>query len=268
MSRRVLSSAYRAAALLLLAALAGAVQAAPTNYTLDDGDVVRVTVYNQPDLTLETQISPDGQISFPLLGPIRLAGLTYTQAEKLIGEQLEIGGFVRGANVNVLITQYRSRRLAVLGEVNRPTRLALDSATSLYDALALAGGVAASGGDKVIVLRAPRNGEQERLEFRLSDLVNRKASNVMVAGGDVVFVPKGEQFYVYGEVQRPGVFRLDRPTNVMQALSASGGFNTRADTRRLLVYRQQDDGSTREFELKPTDAMHDVDVLFIKESLF
>src|SRR6185369_6196468 len=79
-------------------------------YRLGSGDVVRIAVYNNPDLATEAQISQDGQISFPLIGGIAIGGLTKGEAEKSISQRLGAGGFVPNAFVNLLVTQYRSQQ--------------------------------------------------------------------------------------------------------------------------------------------------------------
>lgn len=263
---------YGAALLATLLCLARPTLAASNaDYTLGEGDVVKILVYDHPDLTTETQITADGQITFPLLGRVQLMGLTFNQAEKMVASKLESAGMVKSPNVTVMVTQYRSRRLSVLGEVNKPGRMALDSPTSLAEALALAGGVTPTAGNKVVLIRADGNGKQTRTEFTVAELLDdgvQGRAAIAVQAGDILFVPKAEQFFVYGEVQRPGMYRLDRPTNVMQALSMGGGFNTRANTSRLTVFRKQPDGSVKEYTVRPDDPIRDGDVLFIKESLF
>lgn len=263
---------YGAALLAALLCLTQPTLAASNaDYTLGEGDVVKILVYDHPDLTTETQITADGQITFPLLGRVQLMGLTFNQAEKAVASKLESAGMVKSPNVTVMVTQYRSRRLSVLGEVNKPGRMALDSPTSLAEALALAGGVTPTAGNKVVLIRADGAGKQTRTEFTVAELLDdgvQGRAAISVQAGDILFVPKAEQFFVYGEVQRPGMYRLDRPTNVMQALSMGGGFNTRANTSRLTVFRKQPDGSVKEYTVRPDDPIRDGDVLFIKESLF
>ncbi|QZA82020.1 polysaccharide biosynthesis/export family protein [Deefgea piscis] len=110
------------------------------DYVLGSGDVVKIQVYDHPDLTTEVQLNNEGALAFPLIGVVKLEGLDYTQAEALIAKKLIEGNFIKKPNVNVLIVQYRSQRVAVLGEVNKPGRYALDSATNIIDLLAIAGG--------------------------------------------------------------------------------------------------------------------------------
>ncbi|XZG69470.1 polysaccharide export protein EpsE [Chitinibacteraceae bacterium HSL-7] len=236
----------------------------PAEYKLGSGDVLRVTVYDHPDLTTEVQVGGDGSIGFPLVGTLNVGGKTSNQAEKSIASALKSGGYIVRPNVNVLVTQYRARRVAVLGEVNQPGRYALDNEANLFDVLAMAGGINASGGDEIQIKRG--DGVHQ---YRLSELVTAGQSNpLMVDGGDVVYVPRMQVFYVYGEVNRPGNFRLEPNMTVMQAISVAGGFNPRASKRSILVHRTQADGTVQEVEVKPTDKVADNDTIFVEESLF
>ena len=110
--------------------------ATPNEYRLGPGDVVRVSVYQNPDLTLETRISESGVASYPLLGTVRLGGNTVSQAEKLIADGLRNGNFVKQPQVSVMLLQVRGSQASVLGQVNRPGR---------YPIEALAGAAAVSG---------------------------------------------------------------------------------------------------------------------------
>ncbi|WP_246308025.1 SLBB domain-containing protein, partial [Chitinibacter bivalviorum] len=143
--------------------------------------------------------------------------------------------------------QYRSQRVAVLGEVNKPGRYALDSSTDLIDLLAIAGGINPMGGDTVVVLRG-----EEKLEFQLSlltQLANPEKRTIRILNGDTLFVPRAKQMYVYGEVNRPGAFKLEPKMTVMQALAVAGGFNNRAAKRSVEIHRVDADG-----KLEKTDA--------------
>ncbi|WP_148715336.1 SLBB domain-containing protein [Chitinolyticbacter meiyuanensis] len=249
---------------LLLAMVAHADNAG--EYRLGPGDVVRVTVYDHADLDTEAQLTQDGKLAFPLVGLLDLNNLSFTEAAKRVSEALERGQFLRKAHVNVLITQYRSQRISVVGEVNRPGRYQLDSPTSLVDAIALAGGVSVNGGDRVVLVRGT-----ERREVLLSQLVNPAnptADGAKVFSGDVVFVPRMQQFYVYGEVNRPGNFRLENNMTVMQALASAGGFNPRASHRNVAVHRTAGDGSVQELAVKLTDRVQENDVIYVQEALF
>jgi polysaccharide export outer membrane protein len=248
-------------------ALAGLCWAkAPGEYVLGAGDVVKIQVYDHPDLMTEIQLNNSGALSFPLIGEVKLAGLGYTEAEDLIAKKLIQGGYIKKPSVNVLIVQYRSQRVAVLGEVNKPGRYALDSATDLIDLLAIAGGINGIGGDTVVVLRG-----DERIEYKLSkltQLANSEKRNIPLQNDDTVFVPKAQQMYVYGEVNRPGAFKLEPKMTVMQALAVAGGFNPRASQRSIEIHRAGEDGTLVKIPAKLTDMLLENDTVFIQESLF
>src|SRR5256885_6637305 len=132
----------RLAALLCLAAMAVSVAAyGQSRETLGEGDSVRITVFQNPDLTTETRISERGTITFPLVGEISLAGLTPAGAEARIAEHLIKGKFVLKPQVSLNVVRVRSRQVSVLGQVAHPGRYPLDDTSStLTDILALAGG--------------------------------------------------------------------------------------------------------------------------------
>jgi polysaccharide export outer membrane protein len=239
---------------------------APGDYVLGAGDVVKIQVYDHPDLTTEIQLNNNGALSFPLIGEVKLAGLGYTEAEDLIAKKLTQGGFIKKPSVNVLIVQYRSQRVAVLGEVNKPGRYALDSATDLIDLLAIAGGINAIGGDTVVVLRG-----DERIEYKLSkltQLANSEKRSIPLQNDDTVFVPKAQQMYVYGEVNRPGAFKLEPKMTVMQALAVAGGFNPRASQRSVEIHRVGEDGKLIKISAQLTDLLLENDTVYVQESLF
>jgi polysaccharide export outer membrane protein len=107
-----------AAVLAMTFGAAGA--AAAAEVPLGAGDVVKVSVYGSPDLTLETRVSEAGTITFPLIGQVNVGGLSVAAAEKKIGGMLESGGYIKKAQVNMLVTTLQSQQVSVLGQVNRP----------------------------------------------------------------------------------------------------------------------------------------------------
>ena len=251
----------------LLSLLAAVSWAKPQGeYVLGAGDVVKIQVYDHPDLTTEVQLNNEGGLAFPLIGEVKLEGLDYTEAEALIAKKLMEGNFIKKPNVNVLIVQYRSQRVAVLGEVNKPGRYALDSATNVIDLLAIAGGISGAGGDIIVILRG-----EERIEYRLSkltELSNPEKRHIQILNGDTVYIPRAQQFFVYGEVNRPGVFRLEPKMTMMQALSVAGGFNPRASHRSIEIHRVAADGQVEKIAAKLTDFIQENDTVFVQESLF
>src|SRR6266852_140352 len=238
-------AARRFAAVLCLAVMTLSVTAfGHSREILGGGDSVRITVFQNPDLTTETRISERGTITFPLIGEILLAGLTPAGAEARIAKQLIEGKFVLKPQVSLNVVRVRSRQVSVLGQVARPGRYALDdTSSSLTDILALAGGIGPTGDDNVTVM-ITRNGKTAKLEinvpsmYRTGDL----SQNIEVENGDTIFVQRAPVFYIFGEVQRPGAFRLEPAMTVMQALSLGGGVTPRGTDRGLKVHRRMPNG--------------------------
>jgi len=256
---------------LAIVCAAAPIAQAQSNYSIGAGDELRLTVYGQPELTTEGQVNNDGTLEVPLLGSVKVGGRSSGDAAKLIAERYQTGNFLKSAQVNVLITKYRSQVVSILGKVNRPGRLVLEGSTSLTQAIAWAGGIADSGNERVVLVRTDANGRQERHEYDLQKLLGREAdsgSAVWLKDGDTLYVPNADRFYVSGEVRIPGMYALDRPLNVMQAIGVAGGPTARASDRSAKLYRKQADGSVKELRAKPDDKVLDGDVMVVQESLF
>jgi polysaccharide export outer membrane protein len=250
-----------------LALAAGVTSAA--DGVLGPGDVVKATVYGSPGLATETRVSESGSMTFPLLGEVQVGGLTTQQAEKKIGGLLEKGGYLKKAQVNLLITTLASQQVSVLGQVNRPGRYPIEGKRKVLDLLALAGGVNAEGSDLVSLVRT-RNGATTRETIDIVDMVRKGELNrdYEVAGGDIIFVERAPRAYITGEVNRPGPFRIERAMTVQQALSAGGGLTPRGTQRGLRITRKDASGAARTMEVKNDDLVQVDDVITVKESWF
>lgn len=243
---------------------------AANEYKIGSGDVVRISVYQNPDLTLETRITEAGIVTYPLLGTIRLGGLGVTAAEKLIGDGLRNGNFVKQPQVTIVVLQVRGNQASVLGQVNRPGRFPIEVADMrLTDLLATAGGTAVNGSDQV-VLSGTRNGAPYRLEVDLPTLFGPggRDKDVLIQNGDTIWVNRQPLIFIYGEVQRPGAVRLERDMTVMQALATGGGLNLRGTERGIRVHRKGTDGKVQVLQPKMDDTLNEGDVVFVQESLF
>lgn len=261
-----------AVVLLLCTALAHAQPAnSPGSYVIGSGDEVRITVYGQQELNADVQVSSHGTVQVPLLGTMAIAGKNTADAAYLIAERYQAGNFLKNAQVNLLVTKYRSQVVAILGRVNSPGKLVLEGPTTLTQALAWAGGIAPSGSERLILTRTHTNGRQERTEYDLQQMLNHAAAQippVWLKDGDTIYVPNAGRFYINGEVHSPGMYPLDRPLNIRQALSAGGGPTARASESKVKIFRQAVDGSVKELNAKPNDHVMDGDVLVVRESLF
>jgi polysaccharide export outer membrane protein len=236
---------------------------------LGPSDVVKITVYGNPDLALETRISQGGTISFPLLGQVAVGGLAVSAAETKLAGLLVSGGFVKKPQVNILVTSPQGQLVSVLGQVNKPGRYPVDGKQGLVDILALAGGVLADGGDVVYLIRK-RDGASTK---ETVDLVKMMRAgdlklNLDLVTGDVVYVERAPRFYIYGEVQKPGAYRLESNMTVQQVLALGGGLTPRGTERGMRIKRSDGAGNVTELAAKQGDVVQVNDVIYVKESLF
>ena len=258
-------------ALLLAAATPALGQPAPAaaEYRLGAGDVIRVSVYQMPDLQLEARLSEAGVISYPLLGSVRLGGLSVPEAEKTLADGLRQGNFVKQPQVSILVTQVRGNQGSVLGPVNRPGRYPIESAgLRLTELLAIGGGVSANGADSVTLV-GTRDGKPYRQVVDLPSLFRGgDAADPLILNGDAVYVERAPLVYIYGEVQRPGALRLERGMTLLQALAAGGGLTQRGTEKGIRVHRQNAQGEGQVLTPAMDDRVQDGDVVFVRESLF
>jgi polysaccharide export outer membrane protein len=239
-------------------------------YLLTPGDVIKVSVFKNPDLMLDARVSEAGTIGFPLLGSVPVAGLTLPAAERKIAQLLKDGGFVLNPQVNILLTTAVGNQVAVLGQVNRPGRYPIEGAGgNLTGMLAQAGGISGTGAD-VVIVTGMRNGKPFRREI---DVVNMSlngttADDIELRGGDTLFVNRSPMFYIYGQVQRPGQYRLEKGMTVIQALADGGGMTGKGTSRGIVLHRRDASGKVKESGASLDEDVRDQDVIYVKESVF
>jgi polysaccharide export outer membrane protein len=265
LARRLLTIRYPLSPIAFLL-LTLNVAAADNDYRLGAGDLIRVSVFGAPDLSAELRVSESGNITYPLVGPLTVAGRSPAQVEAMIGAHLIEGGFVRDPQVSLLVVEYRSQQVSVLGHVVKPGQYSLQSASTLLSLLAEAGGpINDEAADFATIMR--KDGTKSTVD--LAALFNGDPKqNAPVRGGDTIYVPRAPQFYVYGEVQKPGMYRLERNMTVSRAISAGGGLTARGSERRVVVKRRNANGEEETYSVNGADLLQADDVLLVKEGFF
>jgi polysaccharide export outer membrane protein len=218
-------------------------------YRIGLQDELKVTVFDEPELSTIYRVDSDGAISFPLIGHITAAGATISELQQRIASMLA-AGFIRNPQVRVEVNQYRSQFVYVIGEVRAPGKIPMTGAKmTLLEALALAGSPTAGASNEVIVVRPvrPSTGDAQpvdsdpegtRMTVNRKDLELGKAGHdVMLQDGDIINVPAARHFYITGMVRNPGTFVLDPGMTVQQAIALAGGLNERGSDRRIRVRR-------------------------------
>jgi polysaccharide biosynthesis/export protein len=263
-------------AVLAIVGLSHAALAQTTSASIAPGDVLKISVYGNADLTTVTRVMPNGTITFPLIGQVKVGGSTPAQAEVSIADRLNRGGYMRNAAVSVFVQErspIASSSVTLLGEVERSGTYTLDkdsadAVSTLVTLLAKAGGTRETAADYLYLIR-DEGGQARKTRVDLIDLLrngNVKA-NVQLTDGDIVLVPQMDVFYIYGEVQKPGRYKLERDMTVMQGLSVASGMTPRGNVRGLVLNRLTGTtmtslGTNLEDRLQPND------VLYVKTAVF
>ena len=242
---------------------------------LGAGDLLELKVFNAPELSGILRVSGAGEITVPLVGPTKVAGLTAEQAQKDIEQRLVSGGFLRDPHVNILVKEFASQGISVLGEVARPGIYPLLGSPRLFDALSAAGGTTNRAGKIVHVIHRehPSAGNAILLS---QDPKRALAQNVFLHPGDTVMVSRAGIVYVSGDVKTPGgyVMNNDDSLTVLQALALAQGVNPTASTKNVRIIRRKD-GKLQEIPVQlkqilaakaPDIALENDDVLFVPNS--
>lgn len=265
-----------------LSGMGEAQRQAPTmEHTLGPGDVLRVSVYDNPDLSQEVTIEADGAFSYPLIGRVQAAGLPVRQLESLLAQRFA-EGYLVSPQVGVTVTQHKSQQVYVMGAVKAPGPYALQRQTTLLEALSAAGGPTPEAGFEVILTHAAdkqalSSGTSAGSAAANGQPVMRVSLEQLMAGGvpqpitlqdgDVIYVPEGAFVYVTGEIQRPGRVRLEKDTTIQKIVTLSGGFTKFAATKSMTVQRMVN-GKRREFQAGLNDLLQAEDVVVVHPSLF
>lgn len=232
-------------------------------------DVLRVIVFNEPLLSGQFKVDPDGRIDYPFLGRLAAAGSTAVE----IAERVRVGladGYLRKPQVTVEIEQTHGQSAFVLGEVRTPGKYSFKGPVSVQEALAQAGSVTAAAGDEVLVLHArhtppeaspilPDSGDADVQRLSLRDIHEGKAVNVTVQEGDTIFVSKAERFYVTGQVHAPGSYAYEENLTVLQAISMAGGLTDRGSDRRIRIIRNK-----KTLDVKISDLVQPNDMIVVR----
>ena len=247
-----------------------AVAAASALEAVGTGDRLNITVFRNPELTTEARVNDLGMITFPLIGEVKVGGMSPQQVGATIAAKLRDGRFVVNPEVNVAVAQVNSRQVSVLGNVAKPGRYPIDASNKrLTDFIAAAGGVAGPGSDTVTIVQA-KDGGSTKTDVDLARMFtegNLKA-NMELAPGDTIYVHKAPVVYVYGEVQKAGAYRLEPHMTVMQAIAMGGGLTVRGTERGVRIHRRDASGNVKKMDVALTDTVQSDDVVFVKESLF
>lgn len=253
------------------------------DYVVGPQDVLTITSYDQADLSGKFTIEADGTFTYPLIGRVKVGGLTLRQVEAQLKKRLTDEDFFRNPQITVAVETYKSQKIYIIGEVRAPGTYPLTGDMSLIEAIARAGSTSSSAAGEVLIVR-DRSGnkaaapllpnQDESAEVTRVDLKALQSGqlsqnqNVVLQDGDTVFVPRAESVYVFGQVKSPGAYALQQQnTSVLQALSLAGGVTDRGSTSRIRIVRIVN-GEKKEFKVKLADIVQPGDTIIVAERFF
>ncbi|KAA9013054.1 capsular biosynthesis protein [Sphingobium limneticum] len=229
-------------------------------YVLGPGDVLELGVLGREETRSRVQVQVDGTIELPLVGNVVAANKTVLQLREDVRAKLKSGGYFTNPAVNVSVVTYASRYVVVLGEVGSPGIVPIDRAYRISEILARVGGAKESGSDTLTITR--QSGAEIKLNLKDIAMGSGEA-DPLVSAGDKIFLPAAPSFYVYGQVNSPGNYRIDSDMTVRMALARSGGLTTLGSTKKVKVTR---DGN--EIRLNLDDKIRDKDVIVVGQRFF
>lgn len=258
---------------------------AVADYEIGPQDILKVTVYGHEDLTQTVLVQPDGTFTFPLIGRVKADGVTTKQLEQRI--TILLGrGFVRNPQVTVVVQEYRSKTIFVVGEVTRPGTYPLSGRLTLVEILARAGPATVNAGAEVIVVRPPAGApvqgpvlpaevgagaevpQAEVIRVNVRDLqTGDLEKNVELKANDTVFVPQAPKVFVSGEVRNPGAYAWFPGMTARQLISVAGGLTPEGSDGRLKVVRESD-GKSHEDGIKRDEPVKAGETLVVRRRLF
>lgn len=208
-------------------------------YRLGEGDKVSVLVWNRPELTAKHVVGPDGKITVPLAGPLKVTAMTREEAAMSIGGSL--AKYYEKPLVSLSVDEYLANRVTVLGRVQNPGVQQFDRPPLLLDVLARAGGLPVLDKQATLTRAAVFRGRDRILWVDLKRVLNRGelGYNIRLKPNDLVYIPDSFDtlVYVLGAVARPGAYRLTPDMSLLDALSQAGGPSEDADDSEIAIYR-------------------------------
>jgi len=282
MNAKLASRAVMALLFILLPFLVVSQEKFTQEYRIGPKDLLEISVFGADELSRTVRVSEDGKVTLPLLGEVLVDGLTKSEVEKKLGQLLG-EKYVQNPQVTVFIREYQSKRVSVLGAVEKPGPYQLLGRQTLMQIISEAGGLTRDAGNEIVIIRQLPDGSSTSLRISIDDLFLKGDAklNVPMEAGDIVTVPvdKPVVLYVFGQVKNPGALQVKKsniPT-LLQAIAQAGGFTDRASKGGVIIKRKDETGKEKEIKVNVRSILKnkvkDVqllenDTIYVPESLF
>lgn len=216
-------------------------QAPNSIYVIGPSDLLAVKVFQAKELSGEVRVDENGSITIPLLGNVRIAGLSQSQAEQRLASLLG-ANLLQNPQVSIFIKEFTNQRITVEGAVKQQGVFPIRGKITVLQAIALAGGFDGQARKESVALFR-KVGDRNRVYYLDVDLIrDGKVNDPFVMNDDRIVVQKSqnERVTVEGEVNKPGVFTLVEPTTILQTIALSQGLSSLADPKKVVLFRRDD----------------------------
>jgi len=251
-------------------------------YKIGPKDLLEIRVFGLDEMNQTVRVSEEGRITLPLLGEIVVDGLSKTELEKklsqLLGEK-----YLQNPQVTVFIREYQSKRVSVLGAIEKPGPYELLGRQTLLQIISQAGGLTRDAGNEIIVIRLLEDSTSISLKISIEDLILKGDArlNIPLAPSDIINIPvdKIVLIYVFGQVKNPGALQVKKSNipSLLQAIAQAGGFSERASKGGVLIKRVGEDGKEHEIKVNVKDIikgkkkdirLQENDIIYVAETIF
>jgi len=230
------------------------------DYRIGPDDLIEVTVFEDEKLNKVVRVSSQGNVNLPLIGVLRVRGLTGSEMEKEIRDLLA-EKYLQDPHVSVFIKEYHNQRISMLGAVTKPGVYDVTGEKTVLDLLSLAGGIRDDAGKMLFLIRPPKMDEDAAKKGKEPEAATAKTftaelEELLIKGnlnlnfalehGDVVNIPPAGKVFVGGLVQNPGGFTINKTMTLTQAIAVAGGLSTKADGTETRIFRYSGRGDQKE----------------------
>ena len=234
-----------------------------------------------PELNVERRVSDSGAIDLPLLGEMPVSGLTASEIRSRLETTVK-AKYVNRANISIVVKEFANKPVSVLGAVQKPGSLSISGRWTLVNAITAAGGLTATAGNKIYILRRAENGLSDTLEIRSDELFRSATAlwNIPIQPSDIINIPARTAMTVFclGEVKTPGALQFDSDDRLtlLSVIAKAGGLTDRAsktvrikrrgadgkDVEKVVDFKRIVSGQIPDLPIEPND------VIVVKESFF
>lgn len=239
-------------------------------YIIGEGDVLNINVYENEDLSTTVRVSADSTIRVPLLGEITIKDLTVSQVSAKI-ENLLLDGYLVNPQVDVFISEHRSKKAIILGQIRNPGQYELRGKITFLEFISKAGGLTVDAGSTAIIKRGGKPGKnRDQIVLDLEKLIKKgdASLNIAIQDNDSIYISKARTYYVSGEVNKPDSYKFEADISIIKAITMAGGFSKIAAKGKVQIIRVID-GQKQVFKnVKMDEPVLPNDVIVVPESFF